>query len=115
MPRAWLSLFGTDPAMIDAGSRYLHTVGPVYGLFGFGMALYFASQGAGRLLWPFLANLARLVIAAGGGYLALRFFGNLTDIFVALAIALAAFGVINAAAVAAGVWFDKPISGDIPK
>ena len=46
-PRAWLSLFGTDPAMIDAGSRYLHAVGPVYGLFGFGMALYFASQGAG--------------------------------------------------------------------
>jgi Na+-driven multidrug efflux pump len=101
--------------MIDAGSRYLHTVGPVYGLFGFGMALYFASQGAGRLLWPFLANLARLVIAAGGGFLALRFFGNLTDIFVALAIALAAFGLINAAAVAAGVWFDSPISGAIQK
>jgi putative MATE family efflux protein len=115
MPRAWLSLFGTDPAMIDAGSRYLHTVGPVYGLFGFGMALYFASQGAGRLLWPFLANLARLVIAAGGGFLALRFFGNLTDIFVALAIALAAFGLINAAAVAAGVWFDRPVSGAIQK
>jgi putative MATE family efflux protein len=115
MPRAWLSLFGTDPAMIDAGSRYLHTVGPVYGLFGFGMALYFASQGAGRLLWPFLANLARLIIAAGGGFLALHFFGNLTDIFIALAIALAAFGLINAIAVAAGVWFDKPITGAAEK
>ena len=43
--------------MIDAGSRYLHAVGPVYGLFGLGMALYFASQGAGRLLWPLLAIL----------------------------------------------------------
>src|SRR3984885_5783908 len=104
-PRAWLSLFGTAPAMIDAGSRYLHAVGPVYGLFGLGMALYFASQGAGRLLWPLLANMARLVIAAGGGYLALRWTGNLTDVFMALAVALAAFGVINAAAVASGVWF----------
>jgi MATE family, multidrug efflux pump len=44
-PRAWLSLFDTDPAMLDAGSRYLHTVGPLYGFFGLGMALYFASQG----------------------------------------------------------------------
>src|SRR6266852_9735472 len=65
-PRAWLSLFDTDPAMLDAGTRYLHIVGPAYGLFGLGMALYFASQGAGRLLWPFLANMARLIIAALG-------------------------------------------------
>jgi putative MATE family efflux protein len=104
-PRAWLSLFDTSPAMIDAGSRYLHAVGPVYGLFGLGMALYFASQGAGRLLWPFTANMARLLIAAGGGYVALRWSGGLTDVFIALAIALAAFGLINAAAVASGVWF----------
>ena len=45
-PHAWLALFDTDPAMLDAGSRYLHAVGPFYGLFGLGMALYFASQGA---------------------------------------------------------------------
>ncbi len=104
-PRAWLSLFDTAPAMIDAGSRYLHAVGPVYGLFGLGMALYFASQGAGRLLWPLLANMARLLIAAGGGCLALRWSGDLSDVFIALAVALAAFGLINAAAVASGVWF----------
>jgi putative MATE family efflux protein len=66
-PLAWLSLFDTDPAMLDAGTRYLHVVGPVYGVFGLGMGLYFASQRAGRLLWPLLANMARLVIAAGGG------------------------------------------------
>ncbi len=105
MPRAWLSLFDTDPAMIDAGSRYLHAVGPVYGLFGLGMALYFASQGAGRLLWPLIANMARLAIAAGGGFVALRATGNLSEIFIALAVALAAFGLINAAAIAGGVWF----------
>ena len=104
-PRAWLSLFGADPAMLDAGTRYLHAVGPVYGLFGLGMALYFASQGAGRLLWPFLANMSRLIIAAGGGWLALRWSGDLTEVFIALAVALAAFGLINAVAVAAGAWF----------
>jgi len=104
-PHAWLSLFSNDPDMIDAGTRYLHVVGPAYGLFGLGMALYFASQGAGRLLWPFLANFARLLIAAAGGYLALRFSGNLTAVFIALALALATFGLINAAAVAGGAWF----------
>src|SRR5262249_7557588 len=65
-PKAWLGLLDTDPAMLDVGIRYLRTVGPAYGLFGLGMALYFASQGAGRLLWPLLANLTRLIIAAGG-------------------------------------------------
>jgi Na+-driven multidrug efflux pump len=109
-PQTWLRLFNHDPAMLAAGSSYLQVVGPVYGLFGLGMALYFASQGAGKLLWPLLANLIRLAIAAGGGFLALRWGGDLSYVFVALAVALAAFGLINAAAVASGVWFrpDRP-------
>jgi putative MATE family efflux protein len=106
-PKAWLGLFDTDPAMLDVGIRYLHTVGPTYGLFGLGMALYFASQGAGRLLWPLLANLTRLIIAAGGGWLALRWSGNLYEVFVAQAVALATFGLIVAAAVAGGAWFGR--------
>jgi putative MATE family efflux protein len=113
-PHAWLSLFGSDPAMLDAGARYLQTVGPAYGLFGLGMALYFASQGAGRLLWPLLANFARLLIAAIGGYLALRWTGSLTAVFTALAAALVTFGLINAAAVARGVWFDKRARPALP-
>ena len=87
--------------MLAAGTRYLVIVGPLYGLVGLGMGLYFASQGAGRLLWPLLANLARLMIAAAGGWLALKLGGGLDAIFLALAVALAAFGLINAAAVGA--------------
>ncbi len=104
-PRAWLGLFDTDPAMLDAGSRYLHAVGPFYGLFGLGMALYFASLGAGRLLWPLLANVARFAIAAVGGWLALQSTGNLSHVFLSLSVALTAFGLINAGAVAGGAWF----------
>ncbi len=104
-PVAWLSLFDRDPGMLDAGTRYFHWVGPVYGLFGLGMGLYFASQGAGRLLWPLLANFARLVIAAAGGWLALNLGGGVSGVFLALAVALVAFGSINAAAIASGVWF----------
>ena len=104
-PHAWLSLFDTDPAMLDAGSRYLRAVGPFYGLFGVGMALYFASQGAGRLKWPLVANATRLTIAAAGGWLALRASGDLSHVFLSLSVALTAFGLINAAAVAGGAWF----------
>jgi len=104
-PHAWLSLFDTNPAMLDTGSRYLRAVGPFYGLFGLGLALYFASQGAGRLLWPLLANLVRLGIAAGGGWLALHWSADVSVVFAALGAALAAFGLITAAAVATGAWF----------
>jgi hypothetical protein len=41
----------------------------------------------------------------GGGWLALRVGLGLDGVFLALALGLAALGTINAAAVAAGVWF----------
>ena len=105
-PHAWLSLFDNDPAMLELrGPTYLRIVGPFYGLFGLGLALYFASQGAGRLLWPFIANVTRLLIAAGGGFVLLRWSGDLTSVYFALGAALAAFGLINAVAVACGSWF----------
>jgi Na+-driven multidrug efflux pump len=106
-PRAWLSLFDTNQAMLEAGSLYLQTVGPFYGLFGLGMALYFASQGAGTVLWPVVANTTRLIIAAAGGWLALQLTGDLRFVFLALSVGLAAFGVINALAVAAGAWVPR--------
>jgi Na+-driven multidrug efflux pump len=109
MPRAWLTLFDRDPTMLAAGTQYLRVVGPCYGLFGLGMALYFASQGAGRLRWPLTAAITRFVIAAGGGWLAFRLSGELVYVFAALAVALAAFGAINATAVASGAWFGKPL------
>ena len=78
---AWLSLFDADPRMLETGAAYLRMVGPAYGFFGLGLCLYFASQGAGRLLWPLLAGLLRMVLAVGGGWLALRLTGSLTWVF----------------------------------
>ena len=46
---------------------YLRTVGPFYGFFGLGLALYFASQRAGRLFWPLTAGFLRMLVAIGGG------------------------------------------------
>jgi hypothetical protein len=57
------------------------------------------------LLWPLLANLTRLVIAAGGGWLALRWSADISYVFLALGAALAVFGLMTAGAVATGAWF----------
>jgi Na+-driven multidrug efflux pump len=81
-PRAWLSLFDNDPAMLAAGTAYLQTVGPFYAFFGLGLGLYFAFQGFGRLRWAVLANFTRLAIAVGGGWLALQLTGDLRFVFV---------------------------------
>ena len=104
-PGAWLSLFNSDPAMLEAGAQYLRTVGPVYGFFGLGLVLYFASQGAGRLLWPVIGNIVRLAVAVTGGWLALRWGGGLAAVFAAQGVALVLYGVVNAWAIAGGAWF----------
>jgi putative MATE family efflux protein len=103
-PAAWLGLFGSDPAMLATGSAYLRAVGPFYGFFGLGLALYFASQGAGTMLWPLLAGGLRLLVAAGGGWLALRLTGSLWGLFAALALGLVIYGLGIAAPIALGAW-----------
>jgi putative MATE family efflux protein len=106
-PHAWLSLFGSDPAMLETGTLYLRIVGPAYGFFGGGLLLYFASQGAGRMGWPMAAAVLRVIIAAGGGWLAVKYFGGSAALFIAIAAALVIYGFANVVAVASGVWFKE--------
>jgi Na+-driven multidrug efflux pump len=104
-PHVWLGLFSSDPAVLATGARYLAIVGPVYGFFGGGLALYFASQGAGRLLWPLLAGFSRLVVAGAGGWLCVHWLGGgLGGLFAAMALALVIFGAANAVAIRLGAW-----------
>ena len=104
-PHAWIGLFSAEPEVLAAGAAYLRVVGPTYGFFGLGLALYFASQGAGRLLWPILAGAARLVVAAVGGWLILHWLGGaLTALFAVMATALVIFGASVAGAIHLGAW-----------
>ncbi|EDP62987.1 MATE efflux family protein [alpha proteobacterium BAL199] len=104
-PQAWLALFSAEPAMIEAGSAYLRIVGPSYGFFGLGLALYFASQGAGRLLWPLCSGFLRLLVAMGGGWLALHLTGSIDWLFAAVALGLVVYGATMAVAIRGGAWF----------
>ncbi|MCC6532403.1 MAG: MATE family efflux transporter [Burkholderiales bacterium] len=103
-PLTWMSLFSDDAHVIAQGASYLRIVGPFYGFFGAGMALYFASQGAGRLAWPLLAGLCRLAVAGLGGWLVFEATGALTPVYWAAGFALALFGSMIAGAIALGSW-----------
>ena len=59
------------------------------------------------MLWPVLGNLARLAVAAIGGWLAIRWGGGLTQVFAVQGAALVVYGAVIAAAIAGGAWFGR--------
>jgi putative MATE family efflux protein len=99
-PLAWVGLFSTDAGVLESGSRYLRTVAPFYPLLAAGIALYFASQGAGRVLRPVLAGTVRLAMVIAGGLLAV----SLQAVFIVIAAAMIAFGMLTIWFVARADW-----------
>ena len=90
-PLAWVGLFSADPAVLESGSRYLRTVAPFYPFLAAGIALYFASQGAGRVVRPVLAGTVRLALVIAGGF----FVVSLQSVFVVIAAAMILFGALT--------------------
>ncbi len=99
-PDLWIGLFTTDAAAAEMARRYFAIAGPLFGFFGFGQALYFATQGTGNMIAPFTAGAVRLAVAGGGGALIVLALGlSLTWLFVAVAAGFVAFGSLLAYAV----------------
>jgi putative MATE family efflux protein len=91
-PLLWLTLFTNEPDVLAPGITYLSIVGPLYGLYGFGFVASFAGQGAGRVLWPTVAVSARLIVSAGGSWLAITLFGGtMTTLAIIVALSFAAY------------------------
>ena len=99
-PLAWVGLFSADPAVLEAGSRYLRIVAPFYALLGMSIGLYFASQGAGRMFWPVLAGTSRLAVVIVGGALA----ASLAGIFGFVAAGMLVHAALMAWFVARARW-----------
>jgi len=104
-PDLWLGLFVSDARVLASGRHYLSIVGPVYGLFGLAMALYFASQGTGEMVWPVAANVARIAIAVGGSLLALDQFGwGVSGLYASVATGIVAFSLLLAFSTTRRAW-----------
>ena len=104
-PDLWLGLFTADARALAAGRHYLSIVGPAYGFFGLAMALYFASQGTGEMVWPVAANLTRITIAAGGSLLALDQFGwGVSGLYACVATGIVAFSLLLAFSTTRRAW-----------
>jgi Na+-driven multidrug efflux pump len=87
--------FSDDPAVLAIGTTYLRTVGPFFGFFGIGYALYCAGQGTGRMGWPVAGAVTRAAIAVVGGAAAIRLGASLDHIFMAVSLGMMSFGLFS--------------------
>lgn len=98
-PDAWSRLF-TDEAQVIAHARsYFRWVAPAYGFFALGLCLYFAAQGAGKLLGPVLAGTLRLLLVAVGGWLLVQGGAPVWSMFALIGVAMLLYGLVTALAV----------------
>ncbi len=96
-PTVWLHLFSHDAAVVREGTTYLRIVAPAYSALGFGFVISFAAQGAGRAMWPLAASALRIVIGAGGSWIAVLYFGaGMTGLAAMVATALTAYAAVCA-------------------
>ncbi|MEN7529929.1 MATE family efflux transporter [Cupriavidus sp. DL-D2] len=104
-PAQFAGLFTQDAEVASIAARALSWVGPAFGGFGLGMALYFASMGAGRMRWPILAGLSRIGLAAGGGWLLANVGGmGIDGHFLGVALGITAYGLVTAIGVRKSEW-----------
>jgi hypothetical protein len=94
-PAAWIGSFSADPAVLAIGTTYLRIVGPFFGFFGMGYALYCAGQGTGRMGWPVAGAVTRATIAVVGGAHAIRLGTSLDHIFMAVSLGMMSFGLLS--------------------
>jgi len=67
-PDLWVSIFTADASVREASRQYLSIAAPCYAFIGLAMSMYFSSQGAAKVAGPVLAQSARLLFIALGGW-----------------------------------------------
>jgi len=99
-PGLWMGLFTSDDEIVRVGALYLQIVGPLYGLYGLGMALYFATQGFGSVIWTVTANAVRLLANIACALFAIYWLDlGAIGFFVAIAGGFCAYAALTSAAI----------------
>src|SRR4030081_805778 len=106
-PDLWVNIFTSDPGVRAASRQYLHTAAPMYAFIGLSISMYFSSQVAAKVLGPVLAQTARLVFVAAGGWWLSTHGATAADFFALGAGSVVVLGVLSAASVILTRWEPK--------
>ncbi|MBI1187330.1 MAG: MATE family efflux transporter [Alphaproteobacteria bacterium] len=103
-PDTWARLFTSNEGALDAAALYLRFAGLGFPFFGLGLCLYFASQGAGKILGPIGAQFARLVVVGVGAMVLAGTGAPLWSVFLLVALSMLALGLGSALVVRMTPW-----------
>ena len=107
-PEAWSRLFTSDDQVAAASMSYIRHVAPFYCLFGLGISLNFASQGAGRMSAPLMASFARMISATVAGWIVVEKTNlGLDGLFGAITLGIVVYGCWVAASLLVRPWREK--------
>src|SRR5450432_552819 len=106
-PDLWVNIFTDDPGVRAASQQYLSTAAPFYAFLGLSFAMYFASQGAAKVLGPVLAQTARLLFVAGSGWWLSMHNATAANFFVLAAASMVVLGVLSVFSVILTRWGPK--------
>jgi Na+-driven multidrug efflux pump len=106
-PDLWVDIFTRDPGVRAASRQYLSIAAPMYAFIGLSISMYFSSQGAAKVLGPVLAQTARLVFVAGGGWWLSMHDATASNFFTLAAASMVVLGLLSAASVMLTRWGPK--------
>jgi putative MATE family efflux protein len=103
-PDLWVNLFTDDAAVRAASHQYLSTAAPMYAFIGLATSMYFASQGAAKVLGPVLAQTARLLFIASGGWWLSTHHATAANFFTLAAASMVVLGILSSLSVVLTRW-----------
>src|SRR5712671_2715703 len=112
-PDLWVNIFTSDPGVRAASRQYLHTAAPMYAFIGLSISMYFSSQGAAKVLGPVLAQTARLLFVAVGGWWLLMHEATAANFFALAAASMVVLGTLSALSVILTRW--GPRAAPVPQ
>ncbi|NVN88555.1 MAG: MATE family efflux transporter [Rhodopseudomonas sp.] len=111
-PDLWVDLFTRDAGVRAASHQYLAAAAPMYAFIGLSISMYFSSQGATKVLGPVLAQTARLIFVALGGWWLSKGGTTAANYFTLAAVSMVLLGSLSALSVVLTRWGTK--GGQLP-
>jgi Na+-driven multidrug efflux pump len=111
-PDLWVNIFTGDASVRAASHQYLSTAAPMYAFIGLASSMYFSSQGAARMFGPVLAQTARLLFIAGGGWWLSTHDATAGNFFRLASLSMILLGTLSSLSVAMTRW--GPSGGSVP-